>query len=321
MKVFAVEDGTACGYYRIRLPFEHMKANGIDVSYRAGAVPVDDIPDDCVFVGQRIGYPGFRLAWLKLWREHPMIWETDDDLWCIDRENLRAVRAYTPELLDELREVVRSAHMLTVSTEPLAESMRQYNPNVVVIPNHIDGRMLDLERPRRDRVTVGWAGGDSHKRDWQMVAPKIRRFLSRNPEVDFHAIGQNYLPENKIDGRWTPWSKDLFDYYRTIDFDIGIAPLISSVFNRSKSAIKAMEYAALGIPVIASDEPPYQPFVEDGVTGFLVKYDHEWEARLRDLVNDADMREEMGRNAKERARKWTIQEGWRLWADAYSSVA
>jgi glycosyltransferase involved in cell wall biosynthesis len=153
-----------------------------------------------------------------------------------------------------------------------------------------------------------------------MVAPRVRRFLSRNPDVDFHAIGQNYLAENKIEGRWTPWSADLFDYYRTIDFDIGIAPLIPSRFNRSKSAIKALEYAALGIPVIASDEAPYQGFVVDGVTGFLGSRDHEWEARLRDLVNDEDMRLEMGRAAKERARKWAISEGWKLWADAYRSL-
>lgn len=316
MKVYAIEDGTACGYYRIRLPFDAMKANGLDVEY----ANVGEVPDGVTFVGQRVGWPGFRLQWLKLWRTHPMVWETDDDLWCLDPTNERAVKVYTPEMLSELEQVVRTAHMVTVSTEPLAEAMSRFNPNVVVLPNHIDDRMFDIQRPRRDRLTVGWAGGDSHKRDWQMVAPRIRRFLDRNPDVDFHAIGQNYLPENKIQGRWTSWSADLFDYYRTIDFDIGIAPLISSRFNRSKSAIKALEYAALGIPVIASDEPPYQPFVVDGVTGFLVSREHEWEARLRDLVNDADMREEMGRAAKERARMWAISEGWKLWVDAYKTL-
>jgi glycosyltransferase involved in cell wall biosynthesis len=199
--------------------------------------------------------------------------------------------------------------------------MRQFNPNVIVLNNHIDDAMFDLVRPRRDRVTVGWAGGDSHKRDWMMVAPKIRRFLDRNPDVDFHGVGENYLKENRVRGRHSGWSADLFDYYRTIDFDIGIAPLTFSMFNRSKSAIKALEYAALGIPVIATDIEPYQPFVVDGVTGFLVKHEHEWEARLRDLVNDEGMREEMGRNAKERARKWSIKEGWRLWANAYQNLA
>jgi glycosyltransferase involved in cell wall biosynthesis len=318
LKVFASEDSTACGYYRIRMPFDEMKKHGLDVDYVHLKARV---PDGAIYVGQRVGYPGVRLSWLTLFRHHSLVWETDDDLWCIDPTNERASKVYTPELLAETEQIVRLSHMVTVSTEPLAEAMSKFNSNVVVLPNHIDGAMLDIERPRRDRLTVGWAGGDSHKKDLAMVAPKLRRFLSRNPDVDFHVIGQDYLHENKIPGRWTPWSKELFDYYRTIDFDIGIAPLIPSRFNRSKSAIKALEYAALGIPVIASAEAPYTPFVVDGVTGFLVRYEHEWEARLRDLTNDAGMREEMGRNAKEHARKWTIQTGWKLWADAYSTLA
>lgn len=317
-QIFSVEDSTACGYYRVRLPFDEMKKHGVDCHYESVVAPV---PEDVIFVGQRIGYPGFRTNWLRLWRTRPMVWETDDDLWCLDPTNERAVKVYTPALLDELEQIVRTAHMVTVSTEPLAEAMGKFNPNVVILPNHIDGAMLDIERPHRDRLTVGWAGGDSHKKDLAMVAPRLKRFLGRNPNVDFHVIGQDYLHENKIPGRWTAWSNELFDYYRTIDFDIGIAPLISSRFNQSKSAIKALEYAALGIPVIASDEAPYRPFVVDGVTGFLVRYEHEWEARLRDLTNDVGMREEMGRNAKEHAKRWTIQNGWHLWADAYSTLA
>ena len=160
-KIFSVEDGTACGYYRIRLPFDEMAKHGVDVEYKSIVAPV---PDDVIFVGQRIGYPGFRTNWLRLWRTHKMVWETDDDLWCLDPSNERAVKAYTPELLHELAEIVRTAHVVTVSTEPLREAMLKFNPNVVVLPNHIDGRMFDLERPRRPRLTVGWAGGDSHRK-------------------------------------------------------------------------------------------------------------------------------------------------------------
>lgn len=316
MHLYAYEDGTACGYYRIRLPFDTMKANGVNAEYvREGTAP-----DGSIVVGQRVGDVGFMMHWLKARQNHKLVWETDDDLWTIDPGNFRAIRNFTPEKLDELGKAASVAHMITVSTEPLAEVMRQFNPNVWVLPNHVDGRLFDLVRPRRDRLTVGWAGGDSHRTDWEMVAPRLRRFLSRNPDVDFHSIGANYLIANKVRGRHTGWSSDLFGYYQNIDFDIGIAPLTFNAFNRSKSAIKALEYAALGIPVIASDVEPYQAFVIDGVTGFLVSKDHEWEARLRDLTHDHELRETMGAAAKEHARKWSIDVGWKLWADAYSTL-
>lgn len=320
MKVFAYEDGTACGYYRIRLPFDAMKAAGLDVSYATSG----EAPAGSIVVGQRVGSPGLMVSWLKMWRDHRIVWETDDDLWAVDALNRRAVRHFTPEVLDALEQVARIAHMVTVSTEPLAEVMRRFNEHVVVLPNHIDDRLLSVERPRRDRLTIGWAGGDSHHIDWLHVASTVRRFIARNPQVDLHTIGANYQIAAKIpkaQSRHTGWSPDLFDYYRTIDFDIGIAPLAPIEFNRSKSHIKALEYAALGIPVIASDREPYRDFVVDGVTGFLVRHPHEWERRLRDLTNDEAMRAEMGSAAKQRARKFAIGEGWQLWANAYKSLS
>lgn len=336
MKVFAIEDGGGCGHYRIREPFDQMKANGLDVSY---AKHGDPDPDTDIFVGQRVGNHAMTLHWLKLWRKHKLVWETDDDLWTIDPTNTRATKFYTKDLLDELEQIIRVAHMVTVSTTHLAEQMSRFNRNVVVIPNHIDASLLDIDRPKRDRVTVGWAGGDSHQRDLEMVKPRLKRFFERNPDVDFHTIGwgsqrrpedfpphmrRNVVP-NPLHTMGVPythsgWSPRVQDYYKKIDFDIGLAPLVPSVFNRSKSHIKALEYAALGIPVIASDSEPYREFVVDGVTGFLVKYDHEWDSRLRDLVNDEAMRAEMGAAARERASQFTIQKGWKLWADAYTTL-
>jgi glycosyltransferase involved in cell wall biosynthesis len=318
LSIAAIEDGSACGYYRLRLPFEQLAANGHDICIGTDGAKIEDrFP---IIVAQRMGQPGFEETWLNMWRRHKMVWETDDDLWTVDPTNTRAAEVFTPELLASIEVCASTAHMVTVSTEPLAEVMRRFNPNVVVLPNHIDGALLDIERPRRDRLTIGWAGGDSHLKDWWHVAPHLRRFLRQNPAVQFHNIGHDFRIAAKLDLEqtyFTPWSNDLFTYYRSIDFDIGLAPLLPTRFNRSKSHIKALEYAALGIPVIASDVAPYRDFVLDGVTGFLVRHDHEWGRRLRELVNDEDMRTEMGAKAKEHARTYVIQDGWRLWEDAY----
>lgn len=319
LHIFGIEDGSACGYYRLRLPFDHLATNGHNVRYMRDATTLAD--DDPIVVCQRMGHPGFELQWLKMWRGHKLVWETDDDLWTVDPSNLRAARVFKPEMLRAIEQCASTAHLITVSTEPLAERLREFNPNVVVIPNHVDGAIFEVERKQADRLTVGWAGGDSHQRDWAMVAPHVRRFLRRNPDVDFHMIGADYRRHLRVpSSRWTPWRMDLLDYYRSIDFDIGIAPLVPSVFNRSKSAIKALEYGALGIPVIASDVRPYRDFILDGVTGFLVSRDHDWERRLRDLTHDHDMRREMGAKAREHARGWSITDGWRLWESAYRSL-
>lgn len=318
LSVFGFHDGHACGWYRILLPLGQMEANGMRVQTHCGWN--EEARDYRVIVGQRISRYEALPIWRRLSLNHRLVYETDDDVWSIDETNFAAKFAHTPDVIEATELAIQYAHLVTVSTEHLAKVVRKFNPNVVVLENRIQAALLDVERPRNDRLTVGWAGGDSHLRDIAMVAPQLRRFFERNPTVDFHTIGTDYRTALKLPGRHTPWNRDIWEYYRTIDFDIGLAPLIDSTFNRSKSAIKALEYAALGIPVVASDVEPYRNFVIDGETGFLVSNDWDWGRRLHQLTNDAAMREQMGQKAKESAARWTIEEGYESWVRAYQLV-
>lgn len=314
MKIFGFHDNSACGYYRITLPFDALAAQGWDIQTACGWDPrAEGYP---VVVGQRVGKPEALTLWRKLYLRSRLVYETDDDFWSIDETNYRALQEHSPSLLDAAGEAIRMARLATVSTQPLAEVVGQFETPVTVLPNHIDGRLLDVERPHRGRLVVGWAGGDSHTKDWAVLAPHLKRFLARNPAVEYHGIGTPFHAVHGIQGRHTGW-QDVWAYYRSIDFDIGLAPLAPLVFNRSKSHIKALEYAALGIPVIASDEPPYRDFVVHGESGYLVRRDHEWTTYLRALVEDQTLREQMGKRAREVAADWTIQRGWQMWADAY----
>jgi glycosyltransferase involved in cell wall biosynthesis len=320
LRVAAVEDGSACGYYRIRLPFDELRSHGHDVQHERFAEAFDDSWP--LMVAQRFGHPGFEMQWLKLFRKHTMIWETDDDLWSVDPVNKRAAKIFTPEFLKGLEFCVRTARMVTVTNDYLAERMSRFNPNVVIIPNMIDAALPKMKRIRRDRVTVGWAGGDSHRRDLAKIVVPLHRIV-RSTDADVHTIGQDFsnvlrLPEGRH--RHTGWELKLIKYYSTIDFDIGLAPLEDTTFTRSKSYIKALEYGALGIPVIASDNGPYREYVDDGVTGFLVSKESEWIDRIRLLIDDPDLRESMGNAARVKAEKHTIAAGWQQWESAYRSV-
>jgi len=169
---------------------------------------------------------------------------------------------------------------------------------------------------------VGWAGGFTHLQDLVLIQQPLKDLLNGLTEPpDLHMVGHDYRPLVGHRGRFTDWQPNIWDYYEQIDFDIALAPLHDTPFNRCRSPIKALEMAALGIPVVASDIDPYREFVVDGVTGFLCRTEADWYGRLRDLVHDQAMREEMGAKAKAVAAGWTIQTGWRRWADAYEALA
>ena len=313
------------GYYRFYQPFKHL-ARGVNHRILLPGPGNKFTPDDeqveeiDVIAGQRLCGPDGVMLWDRWKGNTKLVYELDDDVLHPDTWSGLA-HMFDQGVHESFKHCLRVSDMVTVSTEPLAEQMRKYNDNVVVFPNHIEADLLYLDRTHRDRVTIGWAGGMSHLADWVNVTDSVRAVLEANPKVDMHFVGIDYSPLLKRSCRYTAWKPDVWTYFKNIDFDIGLAPLADSPFNRCKSHIRALEYMALGIPVVASDCPAYRDLVVDGVTGFLVNSDDEWRARLTELINDEAMRVEMGAKGREVAGGWTIQQGWKLWRDAYEKVA
>jgi glycosyltransferase involved in cell wall biosynthesis len=312
------------GYYRFYLPYMHLGKNSRHIvgmappGQQAPLEPSDVERMDVVALQRPAGRNGvYQLE--RIVGHTKLVYETDDDM-------LQSEPSGLPHLHDQMtqesiRRCLRLVDAVTVSTPYLAEQVRPYNPNVYVLPNHVKAGLLDLPRPRRDRLVVGWAGGTSHLVDMVTIADELAGVLQRNPEVDMHFMGFDYSPLVRRQCRWSTWQPDVGEYYKRVDFDVAIAPLADVPFNRSKSHIRALEMAAMGIPIVAADVLPYREFVADGKTGYLYGSPGEFAKRLDELIHDPDARAEMGAAAREQARGWTIQTGWKLWERCYEEVA
>jgi Glycosyl transferases group 1 len=336
VKIFTGHDGSGCAWYRIILPLTELGKHGHEVTLvdasqhgpvKFPSVTLAEAAESDIVVAQRWDRHEGMGTWRRMAQSSRLVYELDDDVYSIEPVNWASYSRYSREdSRDAVTHGAQVANLVTVTTEPLAGTMRDHtgHDNIQVLPNFIPGWVCDLERPRRERPVIGWMGGASHGTDIGIIAPPVRRFLDREPGWDMHLIGIDYRPTIRHpQTRFTAWThvvQDPEEFYGSIDFDIGLAPLYPTVFARSKSHIKALEYAALGIPVIASDSEAYRDFVDHGVTGFLVKHDHEWLKYITELANDAGLREAMGSKARDLARSWTIEDGWRLWEKAYEGI-
>jgi glycosyltransferase involved in cell wall biosynthesis len=95
-----------------------------------------------------------------------------------------------------------------------------------------------------------------------------------------------------------------------------VAPLLDTPFNRTKSAIKTMDYAALGLAILASDVPAYQGSLADGPAGRLVRNDAgAWYAALDGIIRDQDLRRSFAAAARpafqERGTLSSMAPAWR----------
>lgn len=323
-------DFDGCGYYRIIQPMKELASNrllGNQWGTESHRLLPPDWRDYDVIVGQRIcNGDGQGGGPADLWVEEVTqdnsmlsVYELDDDLLNVPESNPAHEFFGNPSIQSNMKLCASKASLVTVSTEPLRQQMLKFNPNVKVVPNFIDQDVLSIQPKRNDgRVVIGWCGSPTHSADFAPMGEELGMLMSMNPQTRFMTIGANYshgLPIDRV--RAIPWIGTTRKVYKQVaGFDIGIAPLTPSAFNDSKSYIKALEYAALGIPCVASNTGPYPDFIEHGVTGFLVSKPGEWREYVGALVNDEDLRINMGQAARQLAQGYTIQaNAWR-WANA-----
>jgi len=220
--------------------------------------------------------------------------------------------------LKTMFETARTVDMLQVSTPELKESYKKFNPNIVVLENFIDNRLYDkVPKVKNEIPTIGWFGTKTHIGDLQIVngcIPQNCKFLVAGfPEVKeklFKNLNNiEYLPPYKLEELPEIIAK----------CDIGIVPLIDNKFNAGKSDLKGLEFGAMSVPVVASDVPPYRRWIRHGENGFLAKKNKTkfWIRYLQKLVDDKELREQMGKEAKKDAIKRDIKNNIDKWIEVY----
>lgn len=197
------------------------------------------------------------------------------------------------------------------STEFLASQVKQLHKPVWVHRNGFSLEMAFLSEKARtaqnavdDCIILGYASGTpTHNQDFDLIQPVLRNLLKRYPEVRLHLAGHlnNQFDWDKSAEQvqrlpFVPWQK-LPEVLST--FSINLAPLrLDNPFSQSKSEIKFMEAALLGIPTVASPTQAFQHAIISGKNGYLAKSSEEWEEILENLINDGKIRTKVGREAR-----------------------
>jgi hypothetical protein len=98
--------------------------------------------------------------------------------------------------------------------------------------------------------------------------------------------------------------------------EVGIVPLAPTDFNEAKSCLKMIEYASLGVPVLASATYDNMRMHELGVGG-IVKHPGQWYRRLSQLLKSEEYRTDLAGRSREAMKDHTYEkQSWR-WAEAW----
>jgi O-antigen biosynthesis protein len=318
------ETQSGCYKWRSAIPAKYLAQRGHQVQILSNQTHYD-APD--VLVLYRAHYPQAVkvVEWCKQ-NQIRIVFDTDDALDLVPPENLnyKAVQSRLP--LYEF--LMRSADVITTTTETLASYLRKWNPNVTVIPNSVDPEEW-TPLPRSGEPRIGWTGSPTHFADLALALDAVREVQKKIP---FTFVLQGICKETTLEeltavlrdahgealfqtplGRsikhfMTKLSGIRYEFHPNVPIhqhpqkvcdlrlDVGIAPLIDDAFNQNKSCIKYYEYAMSGAVTLASHVLPYSAEVP-----ITAKNNRDaWKRRLEEVLQT------------DRAKLWREQRDWVL---------
>jgi glycosyltransferase involved in cell wall biosynthesis len=169
---------------------------------------------------------------------------------------------------------------------------------------------------------IGWHAGREHLVDAdELGLPEtLARILDAHPDVRVETINiELELDHPRYRCEEALPIAELTQ--RLADFDLGLVPLADIPFNQGRSNVKAREYAAAGVPWLASPVGSYADLgPEQG--GRLVAAG-DWFDAIDGLIRSRRDRRKLAKAAKEWAKDetiWNMAPVWeRLFRDAISS--
>jgi glycosyltransferase involved in cell wall biosynthesis len=222
------------------------------------------------------------------------------------------------EILSVVSFLLRQADAVLVTTPALRQRLLKYNPNIHILPNQLDERLLVPRYPSeknlkldQKHIVIGYMGTFTHDDDFMMVVPVIKSIQLRYPgRVEFQIVGVvsqeqtrkivQELPVRFVFPRPEEHEYPLFMLWLTgyIRWDIAISPLVSSAFNDCKSDIKFLDYSSIGAAGVFSSSPAYSSTVIHRQNGWLVENTPgAWEEALANLIQDEPLRLTIAQNA------------------------
>ncbi len=232
-----------------------------------------------------------------------LVYEIDDFVHGVHKiEDHPGKKGFNKKTIKSFQRCMDKCDAMICSTDFLSNQYKKYNPNQYVCKLGIDtSRYVNIEFPaREDSVTIGWSGHAGHHHAVGPWLEEIIKIMDLYENVNFMSIGIHYadILAPRFPGRTCsalPTTIENYPYTLT-SFDISIAPSHCSKYHLSKSDLRWVESAAMGIPCVVA--PEIYPEVEDYETGLVATTPKDAGDCIMEYIESEDLRKKIGYNAQ-----------------------
>lgn len=284
-------------------------------SILADVVIINRVP--CEHASELTGF----LSYLQT-TETKLIYDIDDQL--LDFSDSHPEAMVYSDRQTVVRELLSAADQVWVSTKPLAEAFGPLCKNIRVFENYLDlGLCEKYSEPRSHscsdskKFNILYMGSATHEADLKLVLDALNELYLEDLNINLYLIGVTdntpeyswikviHPPENASNNNYPEFMR----WLRSLRiFDLGIAPLEDSNFNRCKSAIKFWDYSSMNIPTLASNVDAYNTLIIHGENGFLSNNNTaSWYENLKAAMINKDQLDAIVESAKKTLKKLYVK--------------
>jgi len=258
------------------------------------------IKADYVFLHREaapLGPPVFEWMLAKIFRKK-IIHEYDDAIWIPGGEKSSFLKKFLKSTW-KVKYIIKWSYKIVGGNEFLCQYARQYNSSVFFIPTVVDtdaGHHIIKNQLEGNRVVVGWTGTHTtlhNLEEMEHLLPELKK------EIDFDIlIISNKPPDWSFEFIFKKWEEET-EIEDLLKMHVGIMPLKKGPWFEGKCGFKLIQYHACGIPAVASPVGVNPLITLHGKTGFIASNDNEWKKYLIQLIQDAQLRAQMGKAGRE----------------------
>ncbi len=225
-----------------------------------------------------------------------IILDFDDAIWLntVSEANRSLQWLKRPE---KVNDIMALSNLVITGNTYLAGYAKTYNKNIIVFPSTIDldfYRIPILPRKAGDTITIGWSGSHTTIEHFETIIPVLKKLKNKfGARLKFEVYGDPHYKNEELEIQGTAWSFES-EVGTIASFDIGIMPLPDDNWSKGKCAMKGLQYMGLQVPAVLAAVGMNTDVIEDGVNGFLATNADEWIAKLTLLIENPELRVQIG---------------------------
>jgi glycosyltransferase involved in cell wall biosynthesis len=230
-------------------------------------------------------------------RQKPIVFDFDDAIYLMEPFRPSAVANVDRTRFNYM---LKTSRAVVISSAELSKVVQPYNSNIVRIPGPVDTERYESTPGRHKNsgeIIVGWIGSPSTAPYLEVLYDVFRKLTVKYPSLVISVIGSWPFEVEGVDLRVKQWSLES-EVEDLSHFDIGIMPLPDNELTRGKGGYKLLQYLAMQIPCVASPVGINTEIIREGVNGFTAQLQSDWYNKLSLLIEDAELRQRMGREGR-----------------------